>query len=251
METTLRALVALGITLLLVMLRLEAERFGAAEYDEMRAGHLPSLRRRLSWYALGLLLIAAVVVIYPAPHDALHLQSGDRLAAVLLGLLYGALGTAQAVGFAWLRYERVRLPDDSLYPGAVLNALATAFIDEGVFRGALLGFILLAGADGLTANIAQALVYALATRVAAPGRDRYMLVLVLGVGLVGGWLTLLTGGIGAAFLGHAITRFAVFLATGHPGQVALRGRETEDVEREHQPPEGWRVVPEERESRPR
>ena len=52
----------------------------------------------------------------------------------------------------------------------------------------------------------QAVIYALATRLGAPGRDRYMLVLTLGIGLVGGWLTVATGGIAAAFLGHAITR---------------------------------------------
>ncbi|HEX8939127.1 MAG TPA: CPBP family glutamic-type intramembrane protease [Candidatus Limnocylindrales bacterium] len=247
----LRALVALGVTLLLVMLRLEAERFGAAEYDEMRAGHLPSLRRRLSWYVLGVVLVGALVVVHPAPNDVLHLRSGDRLPAVLLGLLYGGFGAAQAAAFARLRYRRLRLPDDSLYPGAVLNALATALVDEATFRGALLGFLLLAGVDGFLAVILQSLVYALATRVAAPGRDPYMLGLTLGIGLVGGWVTLLTGGIGAALLGHAVTRFAVFAATGHPGQVALAGRETEDVDRGRRPPDGWRVVPEERGSRPR
>ena len=46
-----------------------------------------------------------------------------------------------------------------------------------------------------------------------------MLLLTLGIGLVGGWLTVATGGIAAAFLGHAITRFAVFLCTGHAGQT--------------------------------
>ena len=39
------------------------------------------------------------------------------------------------------------------------------------------------------------------------------------------------GGIGAAFLGHAITRFAVFLCTGHAGQTKPRGREAEEIER--------------------
>ena len=69
-----------------------------------------------------------------------------------------------------------------------------------------------------------------------------MLVLALLIGLGAGWLTIATGGIGAAFLGHAITRFAVFLCTGHAGQVAPRGREDEDIEKRRRPPDGWRVV---------
>ena len=51
------------------------------------------------------------------------------------------------------------------------------------------------------------------------------------MGLVGGWLTALTGGIAAAFLGHAVTRFAVFLCTGHAGQTMPRGREVEEIEK--------------------
>ena len=47
------------------------------------------------------------------------------------------------------------------------------------------------------------------------------------VGLAGGWVTAVTGGIAAAFIGHAATRFAVFLSTGHAGQflpARARGR---------------------------
>ena len=55
-------------------------------------------------------------------------------------------------------------------------------------------------------------------------------------------MTIPTGGIGAAFLGHAVTRLAVFLATGHAGQPAVRGREAEDIEKRREPPDGWRVV---------
>jgi Type II CAAX prenyl endopeptidase Rce1-like len=240
---TLRRLIVIGLVLLLVMLRLEAERFGAAEYDEAaHDGRAPSFRRRLAWYIVGIALVVSIVLIHPAPQADLFMGSGDRLATLVGGLFYGLIGTAQAVSFALLRYKSVRLPAVSSYPGALMNALATAFIDETVFRGVIFGTLLVAGLNATTANILQALLYALATRLGAPGRDRYMLVLVLVIGLGGGWLTAATGGIAAAFLGHAVTRFAVFLSTGHPGQVALRGRETEDIDRRRRPPEGWRVI---------
>jgi hypothetical protein len=240
---TLRRLIAIGLVLVLVMLRLEAERFGAAEYDEAAGdGRSPSLRRRLAWYITGLALVVTIFVVHPAPQAELFLGSGDRLAAIVGGLFYGLIGTAQAIAFAWLRYKALRLPAINSYPGALLNAVATAFIDEAAYRGVLLGVLLGAGVNATTANVLQALVYALSTRLGAPGRDRYMLVLALLIGLAGGWLTAATGGIAAAFLGHAVTRFAVFLCTGHPGQVALRGSETEDIERRRRPPDGWRII---------
>ena len=98
------------------------------------------------------------------------------------------------------------------------------------------------GLDPSLANLIQAILYTLATRLGAPGRDRYLFVLALIVGLVGGWLTAVTGGIAAAFLGHAIARFAVFLCTGHAGQTKPRGREVEEIEKRRRVPEGWRVI---------
>ena len=45
---------AVGLTGLLVILRFDAERFNAAEYDDIdRWGHKPSLLRRIAWYVLG------------------------------------------------------------------------------------------------------------------------------------------------------------------------------------------------------
>jgi membrane protease YdiL (CAAX protease family) len=236
-------LIVVGLVLLLVMLRLDAERFGAAEYDEAaRDGHLPSARRRIAWYILGVGLVMAIVVIHPRPREELFLGTGDRFRALVGGLAFCVVGAAQAVAFARLRYHHFRLPDVRSYPGALVNSVATAFIDEGTFRGALFGILLLTGVNSSLANITQAVVYTLATRLGSPGKDRYMLVLTLLIGLAGGWLTVATGGIAAAFLGHAVTRFSVFLCTGHAGQVALRGRETEDIEGRRKTPEGWRII---------
>ena len=242
MEDTLRSLMTFGFVIFLILLRLDAERLGAAEYDEPADdGSRPSLRRRLAWYLIGFGLIAAAAIIHPSATGELYLGLGDRLSVITFGFAYGAVGIAQAVAFAGLRYHHLRLPEVRSYPSSILNTIATAFIDEATFRGLLFGFILFVGVESTTANLIQALVYALATRVGAPGRDRYMLVLVLVIGLGSGWVTLQTGGIGAAFLGHAVTRLAVFLATGHAGQVAMRGREDEVVERRRRFPDGWRI----------
>ncbi|HEY8987623.1 MAG TPA: CPBP family intramembrane glutamic endopeptidase [Candidatus Limnocylindrales bacterium] len=240
--TTLRALIAVGLALLLVMLRLEAAQFSAAEYDDTIDGRAPSIRRRVAWYAIGLVLVAGVLVVHPSPQDDLFLGIGDRPLAITYGFLYAAAGTAIALGVAFYRYRRLRFPEVWSYPGALLNAVITALVDEVTFRGAIFGVILMTGLEPNAANAIQAILYALATRLGAPGRNRYMLVMALLVGLAGGWVTAITGGIAAAFLGHAVTRFAVFLSTGHAGQFAPRGREVEEMEEKRRPPKGWRVI---------
>ncbi len=238
-----RMLAALGLTGLLVMLRLEADRFGAAEYAETdRYGQRHPLRRRLGWYLVGILLVVATWFALPDPQTQLYLRLGDRGAALAFGLAYGAIGVGQAIAFACLRYRHLRLPAVASYPVALLNSVGTAFIDEACFRGGVLGFLILIGFEPLPAIAIQAIGYALATRLGAPGRNVYMLGLSLGIGLVSGWVTLKTDGIGAAFLGHAITRFATFVATGHAGQPAPIGREDEEIARKRRTPEGWATV---------
>ena len=235
----LRILVALGLTGLLIMLRLGARDFSAAEYNEPTIVKRHSFVRRLAWYTLGLSLVAALLLVHPDPAGGLGLTLGDRFRALLGGFGIGALGTAQAVLFALWRYGRLRYPPFWSYPGAVLNALGTSLIDEVTFRGALLGFLLLTGIDPRLAITIQALVYALATRTGSKGIGGYPLLLSLGIGFLCGWVTAWTGAIGAAFIGHTVTRVAVFACTGHAGQPLPRGREVEETWEWVRPPEGW------------
>src|SRR5215470_9278435 len=80
----LRILIVLGLTLLLVILRFDAERFNAAEYDDIdRWGRPPSLLRRIAWYLLGIGGVFAVLWIVPDPAN-LFLRLGDRVGTVVL-----------------------------------------------------------------------------------------------------------------------------------------------------------------------
>jgi hypothetical protein len=235
-EESMRVLIASGFFMLLVLLRLESERFGAAEYDE------PGRRgvwTRVSWYAIGLTLLAAIYLVHPQPHDVLLLLVGHRTEALEYGLALAVLGTALVAAFAWFWYGELRLPDGRAYPGAALNSIGTAVLDEATFRGALLGTLVWIGVPQVSSVLLATLTYVLVTRVAAPGRHRVMMLLAFGLGLFGGWATLATGGIGAAIIGHAGTSFALFVCTGHAGQVAPPGFEPEEVERRRRPPEGW------------
>jgi membrane protease YdiL (CAAX protease family) len=233
-----RVLVACGFFMLLLMLRLEAERFGAAEFSEpgeRQAG----IWTRLSWYLMAALLLAALYTVHPAPHDVLLMLVGHGAQAVQFGLALAALGIAQAAAFAWFRYGNLRLPPISAYPGAALTTLGTAIVDEVTFRGALLGTLVAIGTPDGAAILLATLAFVLATRMAAPGRHPYMVLLSLGMGLAFGWATLATGGVGAAIIGHVATSFAVFVCTGHAGQVPQAGQELEDVAARDRLPAGW------------
>lgn len=244
MEEAIRFLLFIAFVGLLILLRLDAGRFGTAEYDdEQGPGGVRAWIRRLAWYGLGIVLVLAVYRIHPLPISELRLDIGaDRQEAIGLGLLFGLGGTVVAFLFAWWRYRRFRLPPARHYPGAAINTVGTAFIDEALFRGILLG-LLLSYDWPLELTIAfQAIMYGLVTRLGAPGRSRGMLAISIGVGVVGGVLTVVTNGIGAAVVGHAVTRFAIFLATGHAGQVRPSGLEPEEELGQTLPPAGWEVV---------
>ncbi len=243
MHENLQIATALGVAAMLVLLRLQAERFGAAEYDE------PSNRygrpwTRLAWYGLGFAFLLLVFTIHPRPQGDLLLVVGGRVEVLAAGLLLAALGIVQAAAFARYRYGELRFPPASpaAYAGAALNSVATAAIDEATFRGIVLGVLLVAGLPAPVAILGQAALYVLATRLATPGRSFYMPVLAASMGLAFGAATYLTDGIGAAILAHSATTFALFLCTGHAGQVPPFGEEPEEVLARHRP-EGWVEVP--------
>src|SRR3970282_2866964 len=123
MEWRLRVLVAIGLTGVLILLRLDAGRFGTAEYDdELARGGWRNGLRRLGWYATGIALAVAIYEIHPAPITVLHLSTGeDRVGALVLGLLFGAAGTGAAGGFALYRYLRPRPPGYPLLPRAAVK----------------------------------------------------------------------------------------------------------------------------------
>lgn len=233
---------------LLIVLRVDARRFGAADFDDETAvGGLRVWARRLTWYGLGIVLVLAAYFVFPRPEAVLHLRLGDdRVFAVMAGLTLAMLGVGAAVLYAWWRFGEVKLPDGRAYPVGLLNSIATAVIDEAAFRGILLGLLLLSNWPPVYAVAFQAVAYALATRLGGAGRPRSLLILWLVAGLLNGWLTYLTGGIGAAVLVHALTRFAIFVATGHAGQITPSAVSEEEARElaETAGDEGLDVVPE-------
>ncbi len=246
MRETVEALLVLGLLGLLIVLRFDAQRFGVAEYDDSaRDRSWRAWVRRLAWFLLGIALVLMVYWLYPQPVSVLHLDIGgtaggtDRGRAMFYGLLIGVVGIFMAAVFAWGRYGGIRLPAPRAYPAAFVNSLGTAIVDEATFRGILLGLLLQAGLGNWVAIGIAAVVYGMATRLTARGRSKGMLVIDLLLALATGWTVVETGGIGAAILGHAITRFAIFLLTGHTDQSRPFGTEPENIAGRALPPKGW------------
>lgn len=245
MGELLQTLILYGFVGMLLLLRFDASRFGAAEADDEEATGWRDWLRRLSWYVLAFGLIGLIYWLYPRPISQLRLQVGGDFGEVLAsGLALAAIGAFVAVLYAWLRHREVRLPALHLYPAGLLTCVGAALVDEAVFRGIVLGLLMAAEWPAELAIGFQAVLYVLATRIAGRERPIGMVAIFLGLGLITGWLTLETAGIGAAVLGHALMRFTIFLVTGHAG--VLRDVTTEydeALEASELTPEGWEVVP--------
>ena len=166
------------------MLRLDAERFGTAEYyeatrdgerprDPPPAGLVRARRRRSP---------SRSCYIHPdAAARAVPRARATGSAPSSAASPTGSVGDRVAVAFATFRYHRIRFPGAWSYPGALLNSIAHRVHRRGrVPRRALRPAPRRPASNPTLANVIQAILYALTTRLGAPGRDRYMLVLTLG-----------------------------------------------------------------------
>ena len=214
-------LLFVGFAGLMFLLRLDARRFSAAEWDT-EGGEWRVWLSRLSWYGAGLALGLLIFALHPSPVADLNLDlAPDRGEALIYGLVYGGAGIVVAFILPVLVNGRISFPRPSRYPGGVLMAVGTAFFDEFLFRGVLLGLLLTLDLPEWLAVAGAALIYAGAIRAGTGSRGILVLLVWLAIGLVGGVLVLATAGIAAAFVGHAITRFALFMTMGQPEREAV------------------------------
>ena len=219
-----------GMAAIMFILRLDAKRFSAAEWDT-QDGEWRVWLARLSWYGAGLALALMIFALHPSPVAELNLVlAPDRSEAMVYGLLFGGAGIVAAFILAILRNGRISFPAPGRYPGGVLTAVGTSFVDEWLFRGVFLGLLLSLGLPDWLAIVSAAFIYAFTVRAGTGSRGILTLGMWLAIGLVAGALTITTLGIAAAFMGHAITRFALFMVMGPPERAA--------AEQVHQPTGG-------------
>ena len=211
-----RALMAIALAGLLLLLRLDAFRFGAAEFDtEPTRDGGGSAFLRVSWPVLAVALTAGVGVLLPAGLPAIGFGS-DGAAVMIWAVCGAAIGIGAVLCVAYLRDPvwppRRRSPDGSAR--LALDAVGTAVVDELTFRGVLLGLLLLAGVPPIAAFTLQLLAYGLETRL---GRSRATVALLaeaLALGALMGVLVLVSGSVLAPLLAHAAIRFAALDVEG-------------------------------------
>jgi hypothetical protein len=221
MPESIQYVLFVGFAGLMLLLRLDAKRFSAAEWDT-EDGEWRVWLPRLSWYAAGVALALIIFALHPSPVSDLNLVlAPDRGEALVLGLAYGGAGIVAAFVVAILRNGRVSFPSPKRYPGGVLSSVGTAFFDEFLFRGVMLGLLLALDLPDWLAVTGAAFIYMGAVRAGTGSRGIIMLLVWLAIGLVGGALVVTTAGIAAAFVGHSITRFGLFMTMGRPEPAAV------------------------------
>ncbi len=207
-----RTLIAVALCGLLLLLRLDAPRFSAAEYDGADEAGPAGFATRLAWPALAIALAVAAGVALPSGLAAVGLgpEAGLSAPSIVLAVVGAVLGIAALLAVSWVRDPawppRVAPPAEA--PRLAFDAVETAIVDELTFRGVLLGLLLLAGIPVPVAFLLQLLLYGLETRLGRDTATLGMLVEALALGSLTGVLAIASGGVVAPIVAHVAARFA-------------------------------------------
>jgi hypothetical protein len=207
---SLRLAIALGLTLFLVLLRFDSERIMRSDYFRYRTPWLGPV----SYYVLVIGFAIGIAVILPEGRAQLFLTGGDSDAMLPIMLLFVAVALLNAVALAFLRYGGILPLPIELLPTRVLGAAASAVAEELQFRSIVLGMLLFAGLDAGWAIAAQALVYGLAHRRLWRERDWYFIAGSVLLGWAAGTVTVQTGSIIPAIVGHFAVTMSFFAFAG-------------------------------------
>ena len=209
---------------LMFLLRLDAKRFSAAEWDTAGRRVARVAGAAQSWYAAGLALALLIFALHPSPVADLNLVlAPDRGEAMRLRPRSSA-EPASWPPSCWPSCATVASasPRPVRYPGGVLTAVGTAFFDEWLFRGVMLGLLLSLGLPDWLAVVSAAFIYAVAVRAGTGSRGILMLRTVAGHRprrrRAGAHRPPASR---PRFVGHAITRFALFMTMGPPERAAV------------------------------
>ena len=207
---SLRLAIALGLTLFLVLLRFDSERIMRSDYFRYRTPWLGPV----SYYILVIGFALWIAVILPSGREQLFLTGGDSDAMLPIMLLFVVIALLNGVAFAFLRYGGILPLPIELLPTRVLGAAASAVAEELQFRSIVLGMLIFARVDAGLAIAIQALVYGLAHRRLWRERDWYFLIGSVLLGWAAGVVTVQTGSVIPAIVGHFAVTMSFFAFAG-------------------------------------
>jgi hypothetical protein len=207
---SLRLAISLGLTLFLVLLRFDSERIIRSDYFRYRTPWLGPI----SYYILVIGFALGIAIILPSGREQLFLTGGDSEEMLPILLLFVAVALLNAVAFAFLRYGGILPLPIELLPTRVLGAAASATADELQFRSVVLGMLIFAGVPIGWAVGIQALVYGLANRRLWRERDWYFLIGSVLLGWAAGVVTVETGSVIPAIVGHFAVTMSFFAFAG-------------------------------------
>lgn len=207
---SLRLAIALGLTLFLVLLRFDSERITRSDYFRYRTPWMGPV----SYYILVIGFAIGIAIILPSGREQLFLTGGDPDAMLPIMLLFAGVALLNGVALAFLRYGGILPLPIELLPSRVLGAAANAVSEELQFRSIVLGMLLFAELDAGLAIAIQALIYGFVHRRLWRDRDWYFLLGAVLLGWAAGVVTVTTGSIIPAIVGHFAVTMSLFAFAG-------------------------------------
>jgi hypothetical protein len=207
---SLRLAIAVGLTIFLVLLRFDAERITRSDYFRYRTPWMGPV----SYYVLVIGFAVGIALILPSGRAQLFLTGGETDEMLPIMLLFVAVAILNGVALAFLRFGAVLPLPTELLPTRILGAGANALSEELQFRSVVLGMLLFAGVPTGWAIAIQALLYGFAHRRLWRERDWYFLLGSVLLGWAAGVVTVETGSVIPAIVGHFAVTMSLFAFAG-------------------------------------
>jgi hypothetical protein len=207
---SLRLAIAIGMTVFMVVLRFDQERIMRSDYFQSRSRWMGPL----SYYGLVLIFTAGIILILPDGRAALFLVGGDVGEIFPVMFLFAVVGILNGAALALLRFRSfIPLPLEML-PSRSVAAGLNAVAEELQFRSVILGLMLVGGLNPGIAVALQAVLFGLAHRRVWRERDWYFVAVAFLLGYACGMVTINTGTVIPAMVGHFAVTMGIFAFAG-------------------------------------
>lgn len=207
---SLRLAIAIGMTVFMVVLRFDQERIMRSDYFQSRSPWMGPL----SYYGLVLIFTAGIILILPDGRASLFLVGGDIGEIFPAMFLFALVGILNGAALALLRFRSfIPLPLEML-PSRSVAAGLNAVAEELQFRSVILGLMLVGGLNPGVAVALQAVLFGLAHRRVWRERDWYFVAVAFLLGYACGMVTINTGTVIPAMVGHFAVTMGIFAFAG-------------------------------------